>query len=167
VQAFFCAFFAELSVEVLVYSPVFALAPSPSSTVPSAGHPLRVLYADDMPELRDLLTVLIQREGHQVVTAVDGEAAWEICGADLTAFDLVITDHQMPRLNGLGFVEKLRAAGFGGKLMVFTSEPSEAVHAAYRRLGVDFILLKPIFPHMLRDALHALFPSTARSVRSA
>lgn len=146
---------------------VLALAPSLSSAVPPAGHPLRVLYADDMPELRDLLTLLIQREGHQVVTAEDGAAAWEICGADLTAFDLVITDHQMPRLNGVGLVEKLRAAGFGGKLMVFTSEPSEGVHLAYRRLGVDFILLKPIFPHMLRDALRTLFPSTARAARPA
>lgn len=119
-----------------------------------------MLYADDLPEMRELLRVLLAREGHVVTTVEDGEFAWERLTADPAAFDLLVTDHHMPRLNGLELVERVRGSAFRGKVVVFSSELSPAVHAAYRAHAVDAILAKPIFPGTLRDLLRQLFQPT-------
>lgn len=134
-------------------------SPAPAA-VNSPGQPLRVLYADDMRELRELITIVLTRDGHQVDTVQDGEAAWERLSADVGAYDLLITDHHMPRMNGLELVGEVRRSPFAGKVMVFSSELSPTVHAAYRDLKVDQVMLKPVFPHTLRGALRDLF--TAR-----
>lgn len=129
--------------------------------VSSAGRPLRVLYADDMKELRDLITIVLSRDGHQVETVPDGAAAWERISASPSGYDLLITDHHMPMMNGLDLVGEVRRSNFGGKVMVFSSELSPTVHAAYRALGVDQVMLKPVFPNTLRGALRDLFAPKA------
>lgn len=129
---------------------------APASVSPS-GRPLRVLYADDMKELRELITVVLSRDGHRVETANDGAAAWERLSADVHGYDLLITDHHMPLMNGLDLVTQVRQSAFPGKIMVFSSELSPLVHAAYRKLGVDQVMLKPVFPNTLRGALRDLF----------
>lgn len=118
---------------------------------------LRVLYADDMEELRDLITIVLTRDGHHVETAPDGSVAWEKISADLRAYDLLITDHHMPKMNGLELVQQVRTSPFAGKVMVFSSDISPTVHAAYRALAVDHVMLKPVFPHTLRGTLRDLF----------
>lgn len=134
-----------------------ATNPPAPAAVGSAGRPLRVLFADDMRELRDLITIVLSRDGHHVDTAPDGAAAWQKISANPDAYDLLITDHHMPMMNGLDLVGEVRRSKFGGKVMVFSSELSPTVHAAYRSLGVDQIMLKPVFPHALRGALRDLF----------
>ena len=111
---------------------------------------LRVLYADDMRELRQLMSVVLGRDGHQVEAVADGQRAFDLLRADPAAFDVVITDHHMPSISGLELVARLRALDFPGKVIVFSSELSEEVDASYRGLGVDHILPKPIFPSELR-----------------
>lgn len=139
-------------------SAVATAAHSPAhSAAASDARPLRVLYADDMRELRDLLTIVLSRDGHQVETVEDGSAAWERISADPQRYDLLITDHHMPKMNGLELVHQLRGSKFAGKVMVFSSELSPSVHARYRELAVDQVMLKPVFPHTLRGALRDLF----------
>jgi two-component system chemotaxis response regulator CheY len=135
---------------------------SASASATGDSRPLRVLYADDMKELRDLIAIVLSRDGHQVETVEDGSLAWEKISADPHAYDLLITDHHMPRMNGLDLVQQVRASAFSGKVMVFSSELSPTVHASYRRLAVDHVMLKPVFPHTLRGALRDLF--TARPI---
>jgi CheY-like chemotaxis protein len=65
----------------------------------------------------------------------------------------------MPNMNGLEFVTHLRALDFPGKIMVFSSELSEAIARLYREQHVDRILYKPILPSALRTHLAALFPA--------
>ncbi len=119
---------------------------------------LRILYADDLPELRDVARISFSREGHAIECFADGALAFTRILADPT-FDLVITDHHMPNMNGIEFVKKLREVGFAGKIMVFSSELSEIVARNYREQGVDRILYKPVFPSALRNALAELFPA--------
>jgi CheY-like chemotaxis protein len=130
------------------------------ATIPgSAGtvtHPLRILYADDMRELRCLLEVTLRRDGHTVATAADGREALEQITAAPDAFNLLITDHHMPCLNGLELVGRLRTLCFTGRIIVFSSELDDEVREAYRRLQVDYILPKPIFPQTLRALLATL-----------
>jgi CheY-like chemotaxis protein len=117
---------------------------------------LHILYADDMRELRRLLEVALGRDGHTVETVADGREALDRLTAAPSAFDLLITDHHMPNMNGLELVGRLRSVPFAGKIIVFSSELSEEVTAAYHALKVDYILPKPIFPATLRALLATL-----------
>lgn len=111
---------------------------------------LRVLYADDMKELRQLLEVVLGRDGHTVESVPDGNLALDLVKNNPGSFDVVITDHHMPTVSGLELVARLREMHFKGRIIVFSSELSEEVDAGYRNHRVDFILPKPVFPSELR-----------------
>ena len=88
---------------------------------------LRVLYADDMKELRHLLEVVLGRDGHKVDSVPDGHLAFNLLQANPGTYDVVITDHHMPTMSGLELVGRLRAMDFKGRIIVFSSELSEEV----------------------------------------
>jgi len=111
---------------------------------------LRVLYADDMKELRQLMEIVLGRDGHKVDSVPDGHLAIELVRKNPAAYDVVITDHHMPTISGLELVAQLRTLRFPGKIIVFSSELSTEVDDSYRRYQVDHILPKPIFPSDLR-----------------
>lgn len=129
-----------------------------AAPLPIATKPLRVLYADDVKQLRELLSVILKRDGHEPETAEHGEEAFERLAHAGSAYDLLITDHHMPRLNGLELVRRLRTRNFPGKIIVFSSELSPDVDEEYRGQGVDLILAKPVFPLTFRLMLRQLFP---------
>ncbi len=146
-----------------------SIATSPGLTAAApltAGRHLRILYADDLRELREVARLSLSREGHRIECVEDGQLALARVTAD-PGFDLIITDHHMPRMNGLELVTHLRAREFSGKIMVFSSELSPAVALEYARLKVDCILYKPVFPSVLRQTLRALFPTAATPTGAA
>jgi CheY-like chemotaxis protein len=103
-----------------------------------------------MRELRELMGIVLGRDGHRVDSVADGHLALEMVKQDLTAYDVLITDHHMPTISGLELVAQVRALKFPGKIIVFSSELSTEVDNGYRRHKVDHILPKPIFPSDLR-----------------
>lgn len=121
---------------------------SPPNAAPKRS--LRVLYADDMKELRHLLEIVLGRDGHKVDSVSDGHLAFDLLKANPQAYDVVITDHHMPTMSGLELVARLRSIDFKGRIIVFSSELSEEVDQGYRSHKVDFILPKPVFPSDLR-----------------
>jgi CheY-like chemotaxis protein len=138
----------------------------PTTTAPITTAPpivkrsLRIIYADDLQELRDVARISFGRDGHQIECVADGARALDRLKED-AAFDLLITDHHMPNMNGLELVTQLREHVFRGKIMVFSSELSESIARQYREQKVDRILYKPVFPSMLRESLKELFPPAA------
>lgn len=132
---------------------------SSASVLPASpsGAPRRVLYVDDMKELRELLRIVLSRAGYVVETVPNGQVALDRIAAGAEPFDLIITDHHMPEMNGLELVRHLRSRGYGGLIVVFSSELSASVHREYDAWGVDRVLMKPIFPASLRKELSALF----------
>ena len=128
--------------------------PAPAARAPQS---LRILYADDLRDLREVMRMALTREGHAIACVADGLLALELLTKDLNAFDLLITDHHMPGMDGLELVTRLRTLPFRGKIIVFSSELSASVNDAYRGLGVDLVLPKPIFPSVLRQKLAELF----------
>jgi len=145
----------------LRYPSISSAAPRGESDHVGPSRPLRILYADDMPELREVAGISLTRDGHFVECVADGSRAVERLARAEQPFDLVITDHHMPNLNGVELVIHLRGLGFPGKIMVFSSELSREIHAAYQRLNVDRILYKPVFPSVLRQVLADLYPPSA------
>ncbi|HEY1847950.1 MAG TPA: response regulator [Opitutaceae bacterium] len=104
----------------------------------------RVLYVDDMRELREVAKLALSKCGHAVDVAPDGSDAFDMIMADNVGYDIVITDHHMSGMNGLELVMKLREAKYPGMIAVVSSELNEDVEADYRSVGVEKILYKPV-----------------------
>ena len=121
---------------------------------PPAKRALRVLYADDVPELRHLTQLSLARDDHIVECVDDGEEALAKISAAPDAYDVLITDHHMPRMTGLTLVQRLAEfPAFKGKIIIFSSSLSPEVDAAYRQHKVAHMLKKPLFPSVLRELL--------------
>jgi two-component system, chemotaxis family, chemotaxis protein CheY len=102
------------------------------------------------------MRVIVEAEGYQIDTVSDGDEALQRLLDDPSAYDLLITDHHMPRMNGLELVHQVVKIPFPGRILVFSSELDPNVHREYHRLGVSVILPKPIRPAILRKALAEL-----------
>jgi CheY-like chemotaxis protein len=127
----------------------------PDDKPPSRKSP-RILCADDSPEIRQALSHLVAAAGATAEFAHDGQDALDFLTARLNGFDLLITDHEMPRLDGLGLVRSLRERGFAGRIIVFASPLEAPVSRGYRDLRVDAIFAKPFDSLKLLDAIKAL-----------
>lgn len=139
------------------YYPFYPPMPT-SSTTKTAARSLRVLYADDLPELRELMRLVLSRDGHDLEGCGDGSEALARIEREPDRFDLLITDHHMPVMNGLELVGCVRRTPYRGRIIVFSSELAESVHQAYLAHRVDHVLPKPILPRDLRRLIGEMFP---------
>ena len=69
----------------------------------------RILVVDDEPDVLAAISMLLSIAGHDVHTAHDGEAAWDILQSE--PHDLVVTDLLMPRLDGVDLCKRIRSHG--------------------------------------------------------
>ena len=106
------------------------------------NQPLSILCVDDHTLVGDALTKVFRTAGYAVERAEDGESAWRRLAQRSGRFDVLVTDHEMPRLNGLGLVTRLRKVGFAGRVIVYSAALSEADSEHYRALAVDAIVVK-------------------------
>ena len=106
----------------------------------AASHPIHLLCADDHTLVGEALVKVFSTAGYRVEHADDGESAWEKVSQNPARFQVVITDHAMPRLDGLGLVQRLRRANFPGRIIVYTDKISADEDVAYRALAVDAIV---------------------------
>ena len=112
-----------------------------------------LLVADDDPGVRQYLVTVLERDGHVVDTAEDGEQAFRILrDAD---FDLVVIDVHMPKLTGLEVLERLHEAGREIRAIVLTGdETPDVVIGAAEQQAIRY-LSKPIRPDTLTAQVHA------------
>jgi len=111
----------------------------------------RILYVDDMKELREVARLALSRVGHKVECVSDGALALDLIKANPGAYDVVITDHHMETMNGLELVMKLREIRYPGLIAVVSSELNDDVEHEYRNMGVEKILYKPVELSALRS----------------
>ncbi len=91
-----------------------------------------------------------------MVKAKNGWEALIKVGATARPFDVVITDHRMPRMTGLELVRQLRAQNFGGKILVVSGHLSDEDIRAYEELSVDMMMSKPFDFDELQQAMAVL-----------
>ena len=113
----------------------------------------RILTVDDSPSMRMLLRAALTEQGFVVFEAEDGVDALE--KLDSATPDLVITDINMPRMDGFGLIEALRGGGIGAALpiLVLTTEASDEKKARARSAGATGWIVKPFDREQLGAAI--------------
>ena len=113
----------------------------------------RILAVDDSPSMRKMVAFTLSGAGYQVVEAVDGVDAYE--KAVNQTFDLVLTDQNMPRLDGLGLTRKLREHPHFKTvpILMLTTESSDLMKQAGRAAGATGWLVKPFDPTRLLEVI--------------
>jgi DNA-binding response OmpR family regulator len=117
---------------------------------------VKILAVEDETAVAQLLALVLCGPHCRVTTAADGEEALAKIAAAPQPFDVIMTDHNMPRMAGLELVRQLRAQNFGGKIAVLSAHLTEQNVSAYQALGVDLLLSKPFDMDELRHAIDVL-----------
>src|SRR5438477_689978 len=117
---------------------------------------LRILTVEDEPAVTHMLALILGGPGAKITNACDGWMALMKIGAAAEPFDVIITDHRMPRMNGLQLVQRLRKKSFGGKILVLSAHLTEEDIRAYEELNVDMMMTKPFDFDELQRAMAVL-----------
>ncbi|MEP7296161.1 MAG: response regulator [Burkholderiales bacterium] len=112
-----------------------------------------ILAVDDSASMRQMVAFTLKSAGYSVVEAVDGQDAWEKAGK--SDFDLVLTDQNMPRMDGISLTKRLRdnPKFKSTPILILTTESSDQMKQAGRGAGATGWLVKPFDPAKLIEVI--------------
>lgn len=112
-----------------------------------------ILAVDDSGSLRQMVVFSLNAAGYQVIEAVDGEDA--LSKAQTQVVDLVLTDQNMPKMDGLTLIKSLRSLSSYQKvpILMLTTESSDEMKALGKAAGATGWLVKPFDPKRLLDVV--------------
>ena len=112
-----------------------------------------ILAVDDSASMRQMVTFTLKNAGFNVVEAVDGQDAYE--KANGREFNLVLTDQNMPRMDGISLTRKLRESPKfrPTPILILTTESSDQMKQAGRTAGATGWLVKPFDPAKLIEVM--------------
>ena len=116
----------------------------------------RILSVDDSLTIRNMVKSMLESEGYEVVSANDGVEAMEI--AREQTFDLVLSDINMPNMNGISLVSKLRRLDdyVDIPIIMLTTEDSDFKKNKAKNFGASGWLQKPFTQERLIGAVNKL-----------
>ncbi|MFK8068307.1 MAG: response regulator [Gammaproteobacteria bacterium] len=116
----------------------------------------KILAVDDSKLMRELVSASLTTQGHEIVTANDGQEALDY--AVNNSVDLVITDVNMPNLNGINLLKKLRKLANYSEtpILMLTTEDAQYRKDKARTMGANGWLTKPFDPPRLQTAVEKL-----------
>ncbi len=135
-------------------------ARSRASRGPASRGPARCLVVDDDPQVRQMIGDILSNAGHNVVTAVDGADGVEKFKSD-PAFDVVITDLAMPKLNGLQLARVCKTLRPAVPVVMLTGWGVLLTEEELAEHGVDEVLSKPVRMDQMLGALTAVRARTS------
>ena len=114
---------------------------------------IRVLVTDDSRVMRQIVIRTLRQAGYEwdVREASDGVEALELIRADEP--DVVLSDWNMPEMNGIDLLRRLRAEGFTTPFGFVTSEGSPEMRATAEAAGALFLIAKPFTPDVFREVI--------------
>ena len=112
-----------------------------------------VLTVDDSASIRNMVAFTLKGAGYEVVEAADGQDGLD--KAKGRTFSLILTDQNMPRMDGLSLVRNLRALAQYKSLpiLILTTESSDAMKTAGKEAGATGWLVKPFDPPKLLEVV--------------
>ena len=112
-----------------------------------------ILTVDDSRTMRDMLLLTLSDAGYRVIQAEDGVHGLEVLAGETP--DVIVTDINMPRLDGFGFIEKVRhdANHRAVPILVLTTESDAEKKDRARRAGATGWIVKPFDPTKLVAAV--------------
>lgn len=130
-------------------------------TLPKAS--ATILLVDDNKTDRLLYSKILKSlaPDYEILLADDGEQAWSIIKE--TSLALVISDHTMPKMNGIELVKKLRSSTLKGKpqIIILSGDIGKPETLAYNDLGVEYVFQKPVnltqFKEAIEQSLRKIF----------
>jgi two-component system, NtrC family, response regulator PilR len=123
-------------------------SPPGSSSLPPAAHQKRVLVTDDERSMRELLAIVLKREGYDVILAENGQQALAVIQRGTV--DLVISDIKMPDMSGVEVLRAAKAADAGLPTIMMTAFASTETAVEAMRLGACDYLIKPFDVDVLK-----------------
>jgi chemosensory pili system protein ChpA (sensor histidine kinase/response regulator) len=149
-------------------------APAPAPLLPAdrteagaeAGGAARILLVDDSLSVRKFVGRMLERAGYQVETAVDGEDGLKKASAH--PFHVIITDLEMPKMNGYELLQELRqrSSTRSTPVMVMTTRAGEKHQQVATSLGASGYLTKPVDERTLVAAVEQCVGRAAGAVTS-
>ncbi len=117
-----------------------------------------ILAVDDSSSLRQMVAFTLKSSGFDVIEAVDGQDAIEKLGD--RNVDLVLTDQNMPRMDGITLVKHLRSLPRyqATPILILTTESSDEMKQAGRAAGATGWLVKPFDPRKLVEVIRKVLP---------
>jgi two-component system chemotaxis response regulator CheY len=118
-----------------------------------------ILTVDDSPSIRQMVKMVLSSAGHDVAEAGNGVEGLEKAKAQ--RFDLVLTDLNMPVMNGIALIKHLRQlpALTGTPIVFLTTESDDAVKMEAKQAGATGWITKPFKP----EQLHAVVAKLVRT----
>ena len=112
-----------------------------------------ILAVDDSSSLRQMVAFSLKAAGYQVVEAVDGQDGLD--KARQQVVDLVLTDQNMPRMDGLSLIKQLRGLPEYQKvpILMLTTDSSDDMKSKGRAAGANGWLVKPFDPQRLIEVV--------------
>src|SRR5262245_31793018 len=99
----------------------------------------RILIVDDERSIRELLEIVLKKEGYQTTSAPSAESGLGLVKS--TDFDLVISDIKMPDMSGIDLLRQLRGNSFNGQFILLTAfATAETAIQALKMGAYDYIL---------------------------
>jgi chemotaxis family two-component system sensor histidine kinase/response regulator PixL len=133
----------------------------PNNNIHTAGHSKLLLVVDDALSIRQTLSLTLQKSGYEVIQAVDGLDAMEKLQQH-PEISLVISDLEMPRMNGFEFLTHVRQEPNGTALpvVILTSRSAEKHQHFAQELGANAYLTKPYLENDLIGTVESLINQT-------
>lgn len=124
----------------------------------------KILTVDDQLTIRELVSAVLVNQGHEVDTAEDGMAALKLLESSHD-YDLIISDVNMPNLNGISLVSKIRQIDDLKyvPILMLTTESGQDIKNTARTCGASGWLTKPFDSHRLSGAVKKLLARMAHS----
>ena len=116
----------------------------------------QILVVDDSPSMREVIKMTLADKGFSVQLAADGKDALAVI--ENNTFDLIISDLNMPNMNGIEMTKAVRASGSHRftPILMLTTESENSKKMEGKEAGVRAWLVKPFKPDILLTAINRL-----------
>jgi DNA-binding response OmpR family regulator len=119
----------------------------------------KVLVIDDEPRVRNLIDMVLSRDGYEVILADNGVKGLELYRLEHP--DVILLDLRMPQLDGIAVLKEIRRLDLQQPVVVLTGDTDPETEREVRALGISEFMIKGFSLHLLGGVLQRLLKTAA------